>query len=93
MLGQKCLEIALGDPDDAIDAVHNQIAFRDPAPNGARRNIESFGHRFDGVVTRETISAATATTGMAGKGRSFARGLSSESHGGPRLLYTSLYFE
>jgi hypothetical protein len=43
--------------------MHDQIAVRDPAPNRSRRNIESFGHGFDGVVLWETTTAVTATIG------------------------------
>jgi hypothetical protein len=60
---QKDPQIAVRDPDDAVNAVHDQIAARDPAPNSTRRNIESFGHRFDCVAFWETTTAETVAIG------------------------------
>ena len=62
MQGYKRQQIAVSDPDDATEAVRNQIAVRDPSPHRAIRDLESSGNRFDGVVLWEAASAATATT-------------------------------
>jgi hypothetical protein len=64
--GQKRPQIALSDAHDAINPVHNQSAVRNPAPNRARRNVESFGHCFNGEELREITTAVTTTIGNFG---------------------------
>jgi hypothetical protein len=43
--------------------MHDQVAVRDPPPNRARRDIDSFGHCFDGVVLWEITTALVVTAG------------------------------
>jgi hypothetical protein len=52
------VEIALFDPDDAVEAVGGEIAVFDPTSNGASRNVCCFGDRLDGVKAAQ----APATT-------------------------------
>jgi hypothetical protein len=42
--GEKRTQIAIFDPNDAVKAVHDQIAIGDPAPNRSRRDVKSFGN-------------------------------------------------
>ena len=42
--GQKRAQIIVGDPNNAADAVHNQIAGLDPPADRPRRDLNQFGH-------------------------------------------------
>src|SRR5690349_8973962 len=69
---QKCLEIGFGNPDDAANPEHHELAAIDPAPHCALRHVQHVGdglngEEFAGIGHRALLFRARASCRLGDK--------------------------